>query len=76
MEELLESAARPSNLDDFKPYLHQRVSQGQASPARLFEEIGAQGYTGSKANLRDYLRRYTSWARASSASPPPPSVRR
>jgi transposase len=75
VEELLESAARPSNLDDFKPYLHQRVSQGQASPARLFEEIHARGYTGSKANLRDYLRRYTSWARASSATPPPPSAR-
>ena len=75
VEELLESAARPSNLDDFKPYLHQRVSQGQASPARLFEEIHAQGYTGSKANLRDYLRRYTRWARASSATPPLPSVR-
>jgi transposase len=75
VDELLESAARPSNLDDFKPYLHQRISQGQASPARLFEEIHVQGYTGSKANLRDYLRRYTRWARASSATPPPPSVR-
>jgi transposase len=75
VEDLLESAARPSNLDGFKPCLHQRVSQGQASPARLFEEIHAQGYTGSKANLRDYLRRYTRWARASSATPPPPSVR-
>jgi transposase len=74
-EELLESAARLSNLDEFKPYLHQRVSQGQASPIRLFEEICSQGYTGSKANVRDYIRRYASWARASSASPPPPSVR-
>jgi transposase len=75
VEELLESAARPSNLDDFKPYLHQRVSQGQASPVRLFEEIHARGYTGSKANVRDYIRRYTRWARASSATPPPPLVR-
>jgi hypothetical protein len=59
VDELLESATRPSNLDDFKPYLHQRISQGQASPIRLFEEIHAQGYTGSKANVRDYIRRYT-----------------
>ena len=73
-EDLLESAARPSNLDDFKPYLHQRISQGQASPVRLFEEIHSQGYTGSKANVRDYIRRHTSWARAFSATPPPPSV--
>lgn len=74
-DELLESAARPSNLDEFKPYLHQQISQGHASPIRLFEEIHAQGYTGSKANVRDYIRRYTRWARASSATPPPPSVR-
>ena len=74
VEELLESAARPSNLDAFQPYLHQRISQGQASPVRLFEEIHVQGYTGSKANVRDYIRRYTGWARASSASPLPPSV--
>jgi transposase len=75
VEDLLKSAARPSNLDDFKPYLHQRISQGQASPVRLFEEIHSQGYTGSKANVRDYIRRHTRWARASSATPPPPSVR-
>lgn len=74
-QELLKSAARPSHLDEFKPYLHQRISQGQASPIRLFEEIHAQGYTGSRANVRDYIRRYTRWARASSAIPPPPSVR-
>jgi transposase len=75
VDELLQLAARPGNLDDFKPYLHQRISQGQASPVRLFEEIHVQGYTGSKANVRDYIRRYASWARASSATPPPPSVR-
>ena len=75
VEELLGSAERPSNLDEFKPYLHQRVSQGQASPLRLFEEVHAQGYSGSKANVRDYVRRYSRWVRASSASPPPPSVR-
>jgi transposase len=75
VDELLELAERPGSLDDFKPYLHQRIGQGQASPVRLFEEIHVQGYTGSKANVRDYIRRYASWARASSATPPPPSVR-
>ncbi len=48
---------------------------GPGSLVRLSEEIGAQGYTGSKANVRDYIRRYTTWARAYSATPPPPSVR-
>ena len=74
VEELLESAARLSNLDEFKSYLHQRVSQGQASPIRLFEEIHSQGYTGSKANVRDYIRRYARWA-SILGQPPPPSVR-
>jgi hypothetical protein len=72
VEELLGSAERPSNLDEFKPYLHQRVSQGQASPLRLFEEVHAQGYSGSKANVRDYVRRYSRWVRASPPARPRP----
>jgi transposase len=75
VDELLQSAARPSNLDAFKPYLHQRASEGQIRPFLLFEEIRAMGYDGSKTNVRDYLRRYEKWARAASAAPPPPTIR-
>jgi transposase len=73
--ELLESAARPSNLDVFKPYLHQRWNAGCTRPSRLFEEISARGYTGSNANVRDYVRRLHAWAHASPAMTPPPPVR-
>jgi transposase len=73
--ELLESAARPGNLDAFKPYLHQRWNAGHTRPSRLFEEISALGYTGSNANVRDYVRRLHAWAHASPAVTPPPPVR-
>ena len=68
--ELLESAARPSNLDAFKPYLHQPWNAGHTRPSRLFEEISALGYTGSNANVRDYVRRLHTWAHASAAVTP------
>lgn len=71
VEELLDSAARPSNLDAYKAYLHQRASEGQIRPFLLFEEIRAMGYDGSKTNVRDYLRRYEKWAHAASGAPPP-----
>src|SRR5450755_2842153 len=73
--ELLESAARPSNLDAFKPYLHERWNAGQTRPSRLFEEISALGYSGSNANVRDYVRRLRAWAEASPEVTPPPPVR-
>jgi transposase len=75
VDELLESAARPSNLDAFKPYLHERWNAGQTRPSRLFEEIGALGYSGSNANVRDYVRRLRAWAEASPEVTPPPPVR-
>ncbi|MEV4179790.1 ISL3 family transposase [Nonomuraea sp. NPDC049709] len=74
VDELLTSAARPSNLDDFKPYLHERFAAGTTRPIHLFAEIHAQGYTGSYHNVRDYVRRLRLWARTNSAIAPPPSV--
>jgi transposase len=75
VEELLTSAARPSNLDAFKPYLHERWNAGHTRPIRLFEEIHALGYTGSYHNVRDYIRRLHRWTHASATIPSPPSVR-
>jgi transposase len=75
VDELLASAARPSNLDEFKPYLHQRWNAGHTRPIRLFEELHALGYTGSYHNVRDYVRRLHRWTQASATIPSPPSVR-
>lgn len=73
--ELLERAARPANLDEFKPYLHQRFAEGHTRPSRLFEEISARGYTGSFPNVRDYVRRLRIWVAAGPGQLLPPSVR-
>jgi hypothetical protein len=43
-------------LDAFRPYLLQRLAEGQTSAARLHEELTALGYRGGGSNLRDYLR--------------------
>lgn len=47
---------KPSAVDDFKPYLHQRWAEGERNATRLLKEITAQGYRGSYAALSNYLR--------------------
>jgi len=49
---------RPSKLDPFKAYLRQRVGEGVLNANRLLHELRAQGYTGGKTILKDYLRPY------------------
>ncbi|MFC5748077.1 hypothetical protein [Actinomadura rugatobispora] len=47
---------KPSKVDDYKPYLHQRWEEGERNAARLLEEITAMGYRGSYGALSAYLR--------------------
>lgn len=49
-------AGRPRILDPFRPYLIQRLAEGQTNASRLHEELAARGYRGGGSNLRDYLR--------------------
>jgi zinc-finger of transposase IS204/IS1001/IS1096/IS1165 len=58
VDELLADArsGRPSILDPYKPYLHQRWNAGVVNARGLYNELRAQGYQGSHQNLRDYLR--------------------
>ncbi|MFD9949921.1 ISL3 family transposase [Nonomuraea sp. NPDC059023] len=74
VQDKLTQAARPSNLDAFKPYLHERFTSGTTRPIRLFEEIHAQGYSGSYHNVRDYIRRLRLWAQTRPESAPPPPI--
>ena len=76
VEDLLESAARPSNLDDFKPYLHQRWNDGHTCATRLFEEVRAQGYRGSAGTVRTYLRPFRELGTAPPPAPAPPKAAR
>ena len=55
-----ERQARPrrlSRLDPYKPYLLERWNAGCTNGVQLFREIGAQGYSGGRSILRDFLSR-------------------
>jgi transposase len=67
-EDLLAKArGRPSVLDDFKPYLHQRWNAGCTSMQQLHAEITQAGYPGSYYTVRNYLQPF----RATGTIPPP-----
>jgi transposase len=77
VEELLAKPreGRPSVLDPFKPYLHQRWNDGYTCATRLFEEVRAQGYRGSAGTVRTYLRPFRELGTAPPRAPAPPKVR-
>jgi len=43
-------------LDPFKPYLNDRLADGERNATRLLAEITGQGYTGGYNTLARYLR--------------------
>src|SRR5947209_6761269 len=49
------SAVRPSKLDAYKEYVHQRYEEYGLSAIRLLGEIEAMGYCGSVDVLRRYI---------------------
>ena len=77
VEELLAKPreGRPSVLDPFKPYLHQRWNDGHTCATRLVEEVRAQGYQGSAGTVRNYLRPFRQLGTAPPPAPAPPKVR-
>ncbi len=66
---------RPSILDDYKPYLHQRWNQGCTNVWQLHAEIRGRGYRGGYGTVRDYLQPFRALAAAPPATPVPPKVR-
>lgn len=68
LEELLVKATtRASLLDSWKPYLHQRITDGCGNAMELFREIRAQGYRGSSSTVGLYTR----LLKEGRVSPPP-----
>jgi transposase len=49
-------AGRPSHLDPFVAYLHQRLAEGVTNATALFREIAGRGYRGSPGSVRAYLK--------------------
>jgi len=47
---------RPSKLDPYKPMIDQLLSEGVWNAEVIYTEIRAQGYTGGRSILRDYIR--------------------
>jgi transposase len=47
---------RPTILDPYKPYLHQRLGKEKVSDVALFREIRALGYPGNSGTVSAYLR--------------------
>jgi len=56
VETLLAGGVRASVLDPFKPYLHERLAEGQRNATVLLDEITDRGYTGGYKTLARYLR--------------------
>ena len=69
-------AGRPSRLDAFKPYLHQRWNDGCTNVLELHREIIALGYHGRYGSVRDYLAPFRAADAAPPATPAVPKVRR
>jgi transposase len=76
-EELLAKARgrRPSVLDEFRPYLHQRWNAGCTNVLQLHAEIKAAGYRGSYATVRNYLQQFRALGAAPPATHAPPKTR-
>ena len=72
VDELLTKAlARESRLDEFKPYLCRRWSEGARDASVLHAELRQQGWNGSARTVRRYLAPFRA---ADAALEPPPAV--
>lgn len=78
VEELLAKprAGRPSILDAYKPYLHERWNAGCTGASTLYREITEQGYRGSLGTVAAYLAPFRALGAAPPAQPAVPKVRR
>jgi len=77
VEELLAKVrdGRPSLLDDYKPYLHQRWNEGCTNVLQLHAELRGRGYRGSYGTVRLYLQPFRGAGAAPPAVPGPPKAR-
>jgi transposase len=77
VEELLAKprAGRPSVLDAYKSYLHERWNAGITNASMLHREITGQGYRGSRGTVAAYLAPFRELGAAPPPKPAVPKVR-
>jgi transposase len=66
---------RPSVLEEYKPYLHQRWNDGCTNVRQLHAELRERGYRGSYGTIRDYVEPFRDLGAAPPATPAPPKTR-
>jgi transposase len=66
---------RPSLLDDYKPYLHQRWNEGCTNVRQLHAELRERGFKGGYGTIRDYMLPFRQAGAAPPAVPGPPKAR-
>jgi transposase len=66
---------RPSILDQYKPYLHQRWNEGCTNVRQLHAELKERGYKGGYGTIRDYVLPFREAGAAPPAVPGPPKAR-
>ena len=80
VDELVAGGVQVSVLDPFKPYLNDRLADGERNATRLLAEITGQGYTGGYNTSNRYLRPLRRLKAAALAElpprPAPPAVRK
>jgi hypothetical protein len=69
IEELLVTGTKSSKLDRFKPILHERWNAGQRNASSLYRQIAAQGFTGQKTIVLQYLAQFRDTAARHVAAP-------
>lgn len=55
---VVQQRPKPSKLDPYKPFLHREWEAGRTNATDLFNQIRAQGFSGSYAIVADYLHQY------------------
>jgi len=77
VDELLAKSrdGRPSLLDEYKPYLHQRWNEGCTNVRQLHAELRDRGYRGGYGTTRDYVQPFRELGAAPPAVPAPPKAR-
>jgi len=66
---------RPSLLDEYKPYLHQRWNEGCTNVRQLRAELRDRGYHGGYGTIRGYVQPFRDLGTAPPARPAPPKTR-